>query len=200
MPSVASAIATMHSSRYAKPKMLSSSLPNPGTVDRDWEAEFAFLEEDYVPQNLEDLLTPAEKARRGSLRTEGDQPEGTVKFGSGAYEGPYSFKSRFASGTGTNPEELIAAAHAGCFSMALSAALTGAGHPPTRIHTTAAVKLEQAGSSFTITEIELETEGEVPGIDEATFLKTAEEAKKTCPVSKALAGPHITLKAKFIAS
>ncbi len=125
---------------------------------------------------------------------------GTVKLGSGAYEGPYSFKSRFESGTGTNPEELIAAAHAGCFSMALSAALTGAGHPPTRIHTTASVKLEQAGAAFTITEIELETEGQVPGIDEATFQAFAEDAKKTCPVSKALAGPKITLKAKFVAS
>jgi osmotically inducible protein OsmC len=124
--------------------------------------------------------------------------KGTVKFGSGSYDGPYSFKSRFESGTGTNPEELIAAAHAGCFSMALSAALTGAGHPPTRIQTTAWVKLEQAGAAFTITEIELETEGQVPGIDEATFQSIAEEAKRTCPVSKALAGPHITLKAKFL--
>jgi hypothetical protein len=72
----------MHSSRYAKPKMLSSSLPKAATVDRDWEAEFAFLEEDYVPQNLQDLLTPAEKARRGSLRAEGEQADGTPKFGS----------------------------------------------------------------------------------------------------------------------
>jgi osmotically inducible protein OsmC len=123
---------------------------------------------------------------------------GSVKFGSGAYNGPYSFKSRFESGTGTNPEELIAAAHAGCFSMALSAALGGAGHPPKRIHTTASVKLEKDGDGFTITQIELETEGEVPGIDEATFESIAEEAKKGCPVSKALAGPKITLKAKFI--
>src|SRR5947209_20225781 len=92
---------------------------------------------------------------------------GSVKLGSGAYDGPYSYKSRFESGTGTNPEELIAAAHAGCFSMALSAALTGAGHPPTRIHTTAGVSLEQAGGAFTITRIDLETEGEVPGIDDA---------------------------------
>ena len=123
---------------------------------------------------------------------------GTVKLGSGAYNGPYSFKSRFESGTGTNPEELIAAAHAGCYSMALSAALTGAGHPPTKIHTTAGVSLEQAGGAFTITRIDLETEGEVPGIDDATFQKIAEEAKRTCPVSKALAGPEITLKAKFL--
>jgi lipoyl-dependent peroxiredoxin len=123
---------------------------------------------------------------------------GTVKLGSGAYDGPYSFKSRFESGTGTNPEELIAAAHAGCFSMALSAALTQSGHPPTKIHTTASVKLEKDGAGFTITEIDLETEGQVPGIDEGTFLATAEEAKKNCPVSKALAGPKITLKATFL--
>jgi osmotically inducible protein OsmC len=125
---------------------------------------------------------------------------GKVKLGSGAYEGPYSFRSRFESGTGTNPEELIAAAHAGCFSMALSAALTGAGHPPTRVHTTASVKLEKDGAGFTITEIELETEGQVPGIDDATFQTIAADAKKNCPVSKALAGPKITLKAKFLAS
>ncbi len=111
---------------------------------------------------------------------------GTVKFGSGAYNGPYSFKSRFESGTGTNPEELIAAAHAGCYSMALSAALTQAGHPPTRIHTTASVKLEKEGAGFTST-----------GIDDAKFQNFAEDAKKTCPVSKALAGPKITLKATF---
>ena len=123
---------------------------------------------------------------------------GTVKLGSGSYDGPYSFRSRFESGTGTNPEELIAAAHAGCFSMALSAALSGAGHPPTKIHTTASVKLEQDGPGFTITEIELETEGQVPGLDEPTFQKIAEEAKQGCPVSKALAGPKITLKATFL--
>ena len=125
---------------------------------------------------------------------------GKVKLGSGAYEGPYSFRSRFESGTGTNPEELIAAAHAGCFSMALSAALTGAGHSPTKIHTTASVKLEKDGAGFTITEIDLETEGLVPGIDEATFQTIAMDAKKNCPVSKALTGPKITLKAKFLAS
>ena len=123
---------------------------------------------------------------------------GTVKFGSGAYNGPYSFKSPFESGTGTNPEELIAAAHAGCYSMALSAALTQAGHPPTRIHTTASVKLEKEGAGFTITGIDLETEAQVPGIDDAKFQNFAEDAKKTCPVSKALAGPKITLKATFV--
>lgn len=123
---------------------------------------------------------------------------GTVKLGGGTYEGPYSFRSRFESGTGTNPEELIAAAHSGCYSMALSAALSGAGHPPTRVHTTAAVKLEQDGAGFTITGIDLEAEAEVPGIDDAKFQTFAEEAKKGCPVSKALAGPKITLKAKLL--
>ncbi|WP_435009722.1 OsmC family protein [Tundrisphaera lichenicola] len=123
---------------------------------------------------------------------------GTVKLGSGAYEGPYSFKSRFESGTGTNPEELIAAAHAGCYSMALSAGLSQAGHSPTKIQTTASVVLEKQGEGFTITRIDLETEGAVPGIDEATFVTFAEDAKKNCPVSKALAGPEITLKAKFV--
>jgi osmotically inducible protein OsmC len=123
---------------------------------------------------------------------------GTVKFGSGAYEGPYSFKSRFESGTGTNPEELIAAAHAGCYSMALSAVLTGGGHPPTAIRTTANVKLEKDGAGFTITAIDLETEGQVPGIDEAAFLAAADDAKTNCPVSKALSGPKISLKATFL--
>jgi osmotically inducible protein OsmC len=138
--------------------------------------------------------------RRSEAEWLGDvmKGHGTVKLGSGAYNGPYSYKSRFESGTGTNPEELIAAAHAGCFSMALSAILTGAGHPPTKIQTTANVSLEQAGGAFTITRIDLETEGEVPGIDDPTFQKYADEAKKTCPVSKALAGPEITLKAKFL--
>ena len=82
--------------------------------------------------------------------------------------------------------------------MALSAALTGAGHPPTKIHTTASVKLDKDGDGFTISQIELETEGQVPGIDDAIFQTIAEQAKKTCPVSKALAGPSITLKAKFL--
>ncbi len=123
---------------------------------------------------------------------------GTVKLGSGSYEGPYSFRSRFESGTGTNPEELIAAAHAGCYSMALSAALTGAGHPPDRIQTTASVSLEQSGQSFTITRIDLEAEARIPGLDDAAFQSFAEDAKKNCPVSKALAGPEITLKAKLL--
>jgi osmotically inducible protein OsmC len=121
--------------------------------------------------------------------------KGTMKLGSGAFTGPYGFRSRFESGPGTNPEELIAAAHAGCFSMALSAGLSKAGHPPTRVHTVANVRLEKVGEGFAITRIDLETEAEVPGIDEASFQQQAEAAKKGCPVSKALAGPQIHLKA-----
>src|SRR5438093_6990228 len=104
--------------------------------------------------------------------------KGTMRFGSGAWEGQYSFSSRFEEGTGTNPEELIGAAHAGCFSMALAAGLTKAGNNPTRISTKAQVSLEKVGEGFKITTIELNTEGEVPGIDEQTFLDAAETAKK----------------------
>jgi osmotically inducible protein OsmC len=121
--------------------------------------------------------------------------KGTIKLGSGAFQGPYGFRSRFENGPGTNPEELIAAAHAGCYSMALAAGLSRAGHPPTRVHTTAKVQLDKTGDGFTITRIDLETEAEVPGIDQAQFQEQAEAAKKGCPVSKALAGPQIYLKA-----
>jgi osmotically inducible protein OsmC len=135
----------------------------------------------------------AEAEWKGNLR----EGQGTVKLGSGAYEGRYSFASRFESGTGTNPEELIGAAHAGCFSMALSAGLGRAGYTPTRIHTTAKVHLEKVGEGFGITKIELETEAQIPGIDAKTFHEHAEGAKKGCPVSKALAGTEITLTAKL---
>src|SRR4029434_2191581 len=106
-------------------------------------------------------------ARIGSAVWEGTLKEGkgTMKLGSGAFEGPYSFQSRFESGAGTNPEELIGAAHAGCFSMALSAGLTRAKLTPRRIHTTARVHLENVDGSFRITRIELDTEGDVPGLD-----------------------------------
>jgi osmotically inducible protein OsmC len=124
--------------------------------------------------------------------------KGTVSLGSGAYDGQYSFSSRFESGTGTNPEELIAAAHAGCFSMAFSAGLGKAGFTPTRISSEAKVHLEKVGEGFGITRIDLITEGEVPGIDEATFLEHAEGAKKNCPVSKALGAVEITLTAKLV--
>src|SRR5215211_2138401 len=112
--------------------------------------------------------------------------KGSVKLGSGAYTGAYSFQSRFESGTGTNPEELIAAAHAGCFSMALSHALAQAGHTPRRVQTTAKVHLEKTADGFGIPRIDLETQAEVPGIDETTFQEHAQKAKQGCPVSKLL--------------
>jgi osmotically inducible protein OsmC len=124
--------------------------------------------------------------------------KGQMRFGSGAFEGSYSFDSRFGDGAGTNPEELIAAAHAGCFSMALSGALGRAGHDPTSVKTTAKVHLEKQEAGFRITRIDLETEAAVPGMDNAAFQEAAEGAKKTCPVSVVLAGAEITLKAKLV--
>jgi osmotically inducible protein OsmC len=123
---------------------------------------------------------------------------GTMKLGSGAFEGQYSFSSRMEEGAGTNPEELIAAAHAGCFSMALSFALSQAGHPPSKIHTTAKVHFGPADGGFAISRIDLQTEGSVPGIDAAAFQKAAEGAKENCPVSKALKAVEITLTTKFV--
>ena len=117
---------------------------------------------------------------------------GSLRLGSGAFEGRYSFKSRFEEGAGTNPEELIAAAHAACFSMALSAALSQKGHVPTRIHTKATVDFGPVAGGFAISRISLDTEGEVPGIDAATFEQVAQAAKADCPVSKALAAVEIT--------
>ena len=138
--------------------------------------------------------------RSSSARWQGPlkNGQGTMKLGSGAYEGPYSFPSRFENSQGTNPEELIAAAHAGCFSMAFSMFLGNAGYTPTRIDTTAKVHLEPAGGGFAITRIELETEAEVPGIDPAAFEEQAKAAKENCPVSKALAGTQISLVAKLV--
>jgi osmotically inducible protein OsmC len=121
---------------------------------------------------------------------------GTMKTGSGAFEGPYTWAMRFADDKGTNPEELIGAAHAGCYSMFLSALLTKAGFTPTRIYTTASVHL---GEGPTITLIELNCEADVPGLEAAAFAEHAEAAKKNCPVSKALAGPEIKLNARLVA-
>lgn len=124
---------------------------------------------------------------------------GRLKLGSGAFDGPYSFKSRFEEGqSATNPEELLGAAHAGCFTMALTAQLSRASLPPERIHTEARVKLEKVGEAFAITVIELETEARIPGIDDATFQKYALDAKQNCPVSKALAGTEILLNARLL--
>ena len=124
--------------------------------------------------------------------------QGRMKLGTGAYEGPYTFKSRMEDGPGTNPEELIAAAHAGCFSMALSAGLAKGGFPPKRVHTEASVHFDKVGEGFAITAIDLKTEADVPGIDEARFQEFAAGAKKNCPVSKALAGTTITLQATLL--
>jgi osmotically inducible protein OsmC len=121
-----------------------------------------------------------------------------MRLGGGAYEGPYTFKSRFEEGTGTNPEELIAAAHAGCFSMALSGALGRAGHEPRSVATTASVHLNKTDAGFRITKIDLVTEADVPGIDDAAFQEIAKGAKENCPVSAVLAAAEITLDATLL--
>jgi osmotically inducible protein OsmC len=149
------------------------------------------------PRTKKETAMPVRNAEarwEGSLR----EGKGTMKLGSGAYEGAYSFPSRFESGPGTNPEELIGAAHAGCFSMALSAGLGKAGFTPKRIETRAKVHLEQVEGGFGITRIELTTEAEVPGIDPQTFQEQAQGAKQGCPVSRALAGVKIELNAKLV--
>lgn len=122
---------------------------------------------------------------------------GTMTIGAGVWSGPFSVPSRFEDGEGTNPEELLAAAHAGCFSMALSAALTRAGFSPQRISTTAEVTIERVGEAWRITRIHLDTTARVPDADPDTFARLAEEAKTNCPVSVALAGPDITLEARL---
>ncbi len=123
---------------------------------------------------------------------------GTMKMQSGAYEGKYSFGSRFDEDPGTNPEELIAAAHAGCFSMALSGALTKSGFTPERVETSAKAHLEKVGEGFKITRIKLTCEASVPGIDDAAFQDLAAGAKAGCPVSQALAGVDISLDAQLV--
>jgi osmotically inducible protein OsmC len=123
---------------------------------------------------------------------------GTMRLGTGAFEGAYSFKTRFEDEPGTNPEELIGAAHAGCFSMALSGALGRAGFEPKRIETEARVHLRMGDDGARIAKIELHCKADVPNIDAAAFAEQAEGAKKGCPVSKALAGPTITLKARLL--
>jgi osmotically inducible protein OsmC len=135
--------------------------------------------------------------RTATARWEGglQQGNGTMRLGSGAFEGQYSFSSRFEEGTGTNPEELIGAAHAGCFSMALSAGLERAGCTPTAVETSARVHLERVESGFRISRIELSCTADVPGIDDAAFREQAEAAKTNCPVSQALAGVDIQLDA-----
>ena len=132
----------------------------------------------------------AEASWEGSLK----EGKGTMRLGSGAWEGPFSFSTRFEEAPGTNPEELIGAALAGCFSMALSAGLGRGGFTPKRIATTARVHLEKGESGFGVTRIELTTDAEVPGLDEATFKQAVETTKATCPVSKALGAVPITVE------
>jgi lipoyl-dependent peroxiredoxin len=139
--------------------------------------------------------------RSAKAQWEGDLPagHGKIAFGSGAFEGQYSFSSRFEDGKGTNPEELIAAAHAGCFSMAFSNQLAKAGFTPKSVATTANVHLVKGEAGFSIPTIELVTEGNVPGIDNAKFQELAEAAKKGCPISKLVTGAEIKLSAKLLA-
>ena len=119
---------------------------------------------------------------------------GTFAAGDGGISGDYSYKSRFEDGPGANPEQLIGAAHAACFSMALAAGLGKAGHNPKRVHTTADVTIDKVGEGFKITKIVLKTEGQVPGIDEKTFRDFAEKTKTGCPVSQALSATPIELQ------
>ena len=139
-------------------------------------------------------LRKADAVWEGNLK----EGRGRMKLGSGAFEGAYSFSSRFEEGTGTNPEELIGAALAGCFSMALAGGLAQSGYSPKRIYTHADVKIEKLEEGFKITSIVLETEAEVPGIEEQVFMEKAETTKKTCPVSKALTGTDIQLRARLV--
>ncbi len=131
---------------------------------------------------------------------QGDLKEGkgNLKLGSGAFEGQYSFTSRFEEGTGTNPEELIGAAHAGCFSMALSADLSKAGYAVKEIATEAIVSLEKGDAGFAITKIKLVSKARVPDIEMEAFAEFAQGAKRNCPVSKALAGVEIYLEAHLL--
>jgi len=138
--------------------------------------------------------------RNGSAEWKGDLKggSGSVKVGEGAFEGAYSFASRFEEGEGTNPEELVAAAQASCFAMALSLLLSEEGHPPDSVRARAEVQLRLVDGLPTIARIDLRVEGSVPGIDEDQFRSFAEKAKAGCPVSRALAGvPEIELEAKL---
>jgi osmotically inducible protein OsmC len=139
-------------------------------------------------------------ARNGSAEWQGDlqSGSGTVTVGDGVFEGSYSFASRFGEGEGTNPEQLIAAAHAACFTMALTSTLASEGHAPESVRTTARVQLRNIDGAPTLTRIDLDTEGHASGVDEQEFQRYAEQAKAQCPVSRALAGvPEIVLTARL---
>ena len=138
--------------------------------------------------------------RKAHARWEGtlEEGRGTVDFGNGAFKGAYSFASRFETGVGTNPEELLGAAHAGCFAMALSLVLGRAGFKPDYVDATANVTVSPRDGGFKITGSHIVCEARVPGIDRATFVQHAEAAKASCPVSQALAGTEITLEAELV--
>lgn len=136
-------------------------------------------------------IRKAEADWTGSLR----EGRGELALESGAFRGPYTFEARFEEGKETNPEELLGAAHAGCFTMALTALLARQQLAPTRIHTTASVHLEAVTGGFSIPRIELRTRATIPGMDAARFAELAADAKLNCPVSKALAGVEISLDA-----
>jgi lipoyl-dependent peroxiredoxin len=141
--------------------------------------------------------------RRAQASWQGTVPDGggRIALGSGAFEGPFTLKARVEDvERATNPEELIGAGEAGCFTMSLASLLTEAGHPPTDLRTTASVRLEQQEQGFAITRIEIKTVGDVPGVDAETFARLAAEAKATCPVSRALSGTEITIEATLAAS
>ncbi len=139
--------------------------------------------------------------RKAHARWEGNLKEGkgNIDFGDGAFKGAYSFASRFENGSGTNPEELLAAAHAGCFAMALSLVLGQAGFRPEYVDATAHVTVASRDGGFKITKSHLVCEAKVPDIDEAAFVQHAQGAKANCPISRALAGTEITLEAKLAA-
>ena len=140
-------------------------------------------------------------ARNGKAEWHGsvETGSGTITVGDGTFEGAYSYKSRFGEAAGTNPEQLLAAAHSGCFTMAVANTLSAAGHPPESLRTKAQVQFRNLDGAVTLARIDLVTDGDVPGIDERQFQAYAEAAKRDCPVSRALAGIHeISLTAKLL--
>jgi osmotically inducible protein OsmC len=143
---------------------------------------------------IEMAIRTADATWRGNLA----QGSGHMRFGNGAFDGPYDFRSRMADGKGTNPEELLGAAHAGCFSMALALQLTNAGVTVKSIHTTAKVHFEERGGGWSIHRIDLDTEASISDMAAAAFEEQAQNAKKNCPISRALSGVDIHLRAKLL--
>jgi osmotically inducible protein OsmC len=149
-----------------------------------------------LPVTTNEEVGMATRNARATWRGNLKEGEGTMGLGSGAFEGPFSFKTRFEDAPGTNPEELIAAAEAGCFTMALSAALSEAGHAPDSVETEAKVTLRNIDGLPTISQIDLVTRARIPGLDDDTFQKTASTAREQCIVSRALGGVDtVTLEA-----